>query len=58
MEGANPHTGKVGELERTNEDKVEIIIFEKETLETAVKAMKENHPYEVVAYYVVKNEDF
>ena len=57
LEGANPHTGKVGDLERTDENKVELVIFGRETVEKAVKAMKEAHPYEVVAYYVTKNED-
>ena len=57
LAGANPHTGKVDELERTDEHKVEMILFGRETLKKAVKAMKDTHPYEVVAYYVVKNED-
>lgn len=56
LEGAKPHTGMVGELERTDENKVEIIIFGKEVLRKAVNAMKETHPYEVVAYAVVRNE--
>ena len=58
LPGANPNIGAVGELERLQEDKVEIVVFGKETVANAVKAMKEAHPYEVVAYFVLKAEDF
>ena len=58
MQGANPHIGAVGELETTAENKVEIVIFGKETVTKAVMALKEAHPYEVIAYYVVKAEAF
>ena len=51
------HIGTVGELERVVEDKVEMIIFGKETVVSAVKALREAHPYEIVAYYVTKTED-
>ena len=57
LAGANPHTGEVGKLEISQENKVEIVVFGREVLQEAVKAMKEAHPYEVVAYSVVKNED-
>ena len=58
MQGANPHIGSVGDLEMVKEVKVEIVVFGKETVMEAVKALKEAHPYEVVAYYVVKAEAF
>jgi hypothetical protein len=54
---ANPHIGKVGELEKLEEDRVEIVVFGKETVVNAVRALKEAHPYEVVAYFVVRCED-
>lgn len=57
LAGANPNIGKVGELEKVEENKVEMVIFGKETILNAVKALKETHPYEVVAYYVIKTED-
>lgn len=56
MQGANPNIGSVGEAETTEEDKVEIVAFGKETVLNAVKALKEAHPYEVVSYSVVKAE--
>ena len=56
MQGANPHIGSVGDLEAVKENKVEIEIFGKDTVTAAVKALKEAHPYEVVAYYVVRAE--
>ena len=58
MQGANPHIGSVGNLEMVKEDKVEIVVFGKETVVAAVKALRESHPYEVVAYHVVKAEAF
>lgn len=54
---ANPHIGEVGQLEKVEEYKVEIVVFGRETAVNAVKALKEAHPYEVVAYYVVKIEN-
>ena len=40
------------------EHKVEMVIFGKDTTLQAVEALKKTHPYEVVAYSVVKAEDF
>ena len=57
LAGANPNIGTVGELEKVVEDKVEIVVFDRETVVKAVKALKEAHPYEVVAYYITKTED-
>ena len=58
LQGANPNIGKVGELEHVKEHKVEMVIFGKDTTLQAVEALKKTHPYEVVAYSVVKAEDF
>jgi hypothetical protein len=57
LAGANPHTGTVGKLEHTEEDKVEISIFGRETVRKAVEALIRSHPYEVVSYAVTKHED-
>jgi hypothetical protein len=57
LEGANPAIGKVGELEFVQESKVEMVVFGREIMVAAVAALKEAHPYEVVAYSVVKAED-
>jgi hypothetical protein len=57
LAGANPNIGTVGELERVNEEKVEMVIFGRETTLKAVQALKEAHPYEIVAYYVTKTEN-
>jgi hypothetical protein len=47
----------VGDLEHVDEHKVEMVVFGKETTLQAVEALKKAHPYEVVAYTVVKAED-
>ena len=57
LAGANPNIGNVGELDKVVEDKVEIVVFGRETVINGVKALREAHPYEVVAYYVTKTED-
>jgi hypothetical protein len=54
---AKPHIGKIGELEKLEEDRVEMVVFGRETVVNAVAALKEAHPYEVVAYFVVRCED-
>ncbi len=57
LPGATPYIGTAGRLEKVVEDKVEIVVFGKETVVNAVKALREARPYEVVAYYVTKIED-
>ena len=56
LEGANPAIGKVGDAERVAEDKVDVMCFGKQVMLESVKALKEAHPYEQVAYFVVKGE--
>ena len=56
-EGAVPNIGAVGQVEKVAETKVEMICVGREVMERSVTALKEAHPYEEVAYYVVKMED-
>ncbi len=53
--GSNPFRGNQGELETLSEYKVEMVCSE-ECLAAAIAALKESHPYEEVAYSVVRNE--
>lgn len=54
---ANPHIGSLGNIERVEEYKVEMIC-EDSLIKDAVKTLKKSHPYEEVAYEVFKLEDF
>jgi len=54
---ANPHIGSLNKLEVLEEYRVEIICRD-ELIHKAVEVLKENHPYEEVAYEVYKLEDF
>ncbi|CAK7245859.1 MAG: hypothetical protein STHCBS139747_007463 [Sporothrix thermara] len=56
--GADPHIGTVGELETVEEARVETLCVGEDVARRAVKALKEAHPYEEVAYQVIKMEDF
>lgn len=49
LDGANPFLGEIGTLECAEETRLETII-PKECVSAAVRAMKEAHPYESVAY--------
>ena len=51
LEGARPYLGEVGELERTPEIRLEVIVPEA-NLHDAISAMVAAHPYEEVAYDV------
>lgn len=53
---ANPTIGKLDTLEVLDEYKVEMICSD-ELIHKAVKTLKEVHPYEEVAYEVLKIED-
>ncbi|KAK4121472.1 hypothetical protein N657DRAFT_692027 [Parathielavia appendiculata] len=55
---ANPHIGKVGELETVEEMKVETLCVGEDVARKAVAALKKAHPYEEPAYEVYKLEDF
>jgi hypothetical protein len=52
-----PNLGAVGQLEKVQETKVEVLCVGRETMERSVNALKEAHPDEEVPYYVVKMED-
>ncbi len=54
-EGADPYIGKCGELEILAEDKIEVMAKDVE-LESVIKAIKENHPYEEPAYDIIEVE--
>ncbi|DAB27700.1 MAG: NGG1p interacting factor NIF3 [Sulfurimonas sp. RIFOXYD12_FULL_33_39] len=55
VKNANPHIGKLDEIERVQEYKVEMIC-EDELIHVAVKTLKEAHPYEEVAYEIFRME--
>ncbi len=52
LDGAKPHIGEVGQLESVEELRVEVVVGERE-LKAVIRAMKDAHPYEEVAYDVV-----
>ncbi|WP_104202550.1 YqfO family protein [Billgrantia saliphila] len=57
LDGADPHIGQVGELERVEEAKVELVC-ENHLIREAVTALKTAHPYEEPAFDVWKLEVF
>lgn len=56
LAGANPAIGSVGALEYVDEYRVELMV-PAPCIDAVVAAMKAAHPYEVVAYGVVKLEN-
>jgi len=56
LKGANPFIGKTGTIEKVSELKVEMVC-ENHCLKAVMSAMKENHPYEMPAYDIIKLED-
>lgn len=56
LKGATPAIGSVGDVERVQEDRVEIFCLGRECAVRAVEKLIEAHPYEQVAYFVVKGE--
>lgn len=57
LDGATPHIGQVGDLERVEELKVELVC-EDDLIRQAVAALREAHPYEEPAFDVWKLETF
>lgn len=53
---ANPAIGEINKLETIEEYKVEMLCA-KENIKQVVDAMKSTHPYEQVAYSVIKMEN-
>ncbi|KAI5919503.1 GTP cyclohydrolase 1 type 2/Nif3 [Camillea tinctor] len=56
-DAANPHIGKVGELEEVPEAQVETLCVGEDTIKKAVEALKTAHPYEEPSYEVFRLED-
>ena len=56
IEGANPHIGIVGEYERVEEVKLEMMVA-KDKLSAVTKALLSVHPYECPAYDIIKLEN-
>lgn len=50
LAGANPAIGEVGEVEKLDEWKVEMVVAP-DKIQAVIAAMKKAHPYETVAYY-------
>ncbi len=55
LSGSNPYLGVEGEVEQVAEYKVEMIA-QRDVADKVVSAMKEAHPYEEVAYCVMRIE--
>ena len=55
-QGANPHIGKVGKLEEVVEERIETVC-PREKIEEVIKAIKDVHPYEEVAFDIYPLED-
>jgi len=53
--GAKPHIGKVGKLARVKEARLETLVLAKD-LPSVLKALKQTHPYEEIAYDVIPLE--
>jgi len=56
-EGSDPFRGERGSLETLSEYKVEMVCAE-ECITQVIRAMKDSHPYEEVAYSVIRTEAF
>lgn len=57
LDKANPHIGKNNILEHVEEYKVEMVC-ENSIIKKAVEILKDAHPYEEVAFEVIKMVDF
>lgn len=57
LPGSNPSVGGIGQLERVDEFKVEMVCDDDKVV-AAVAALKHAHPYEEPAYQVWKLEAF
>lgn len=56
LEGAQPHLGQVGQVEKLAEWKVEMVVAD-ELIHAVVKAMRQAHPYETPAFEVWRLSD-
>lgn len=57
LAGSHAFIGEKNQLERVAEYKVEMVC-DADCIEAVIKALKDNHPYEVPAYHVSKREMF
>ncbi|GGC55796.1 NGG1p interacting factor NIF3 [Marinobacter halophilus] len=55
LAGSDPYLGALGELETVREFKVELVCDD-DVVESAVRALKQAHPYEEPAYEVYRLE--
>lgn len=55
-EKANPHIGQTNQLERVEEDRIEVI-FPSYLSSAIISALRKSHPYEEVAYYLTSLEN-
>ena len=55
MKDSNPHIGNIDQISSVDEFKVEMVC-EKKYIKDVVKEMKAAHPYEEVAYNIIKLE--
>ena len=49
LKGSSPYLGQTGRVEKVKEIKIELIC-ERKYLDSVIKAIKENHPYETPAF--------
>ena len=56
LEGANPSKGSLNQIEYVQEVKIEFVCDE-DNLKETISTLKQAHPYEEVAYGVVKLEN-
>ncbi len=56
MKGSDPHIGTMGQLEKVQEVKVEMVC-QKADIKDVIAAMKAAHPYEEPAYGVIDLEE-
>jgi len=56
LDGSDPHLGQPGRIERVAEYRVELVCTEA-NIGAVVAALKQAHPYEEVAYDVLRMED-
>ncbi len=56
LEGANPTIGSVGELERVDENRVELVL-DRTLRADVVAALRAAHPYEEPAFHVIETAD-
>lgn len=55
-EGANPHIGEIGRFEEVVEERIETVCS-RENLVSVIRAIKEVHPYDEVAFDVYPLEN-